>query len=239
MIPGIFIAGTGTDVGKTVVTAGVLRWLRRDSSAAMVMKPVQTGCQVGEDGRMIAPDIDFVLRAANVAVDKETLSHLAPYLFTPACSPHLAARMAGERIDIGEILASAQWLADRHQRLVVESAGGVAVPLNESQTMLDLAWEMGMPVLLVGHSGLGTINHVLLSLEAIRGRGCNLLGVILNDIAPVSAADSYIHDDNVRAVESFGKVRGVTRIPYLGAPPEMEQLDSSLHHCEFLKECRL
>ena len=91
------------------------------------------------------------------------------------------------------------------------------MPLNECQTMLDLAWEMRMPVLLVGHSGLGTINHVLLSLEAIRRRGCNLLGVILNDIAPVSAADSYIHDDNVRAIESFGKVRVVTRIPYLGA----------------------
>jgi dethiobiotin synthase len=239
LIPGIFVAGTGTDVGKTVVTAGVFRWLREHSSAAMVMKPVQTGCQVGEDGRMIAPDIDFVLRAANVAVDQETLSHLSPYLFGPACSPHLAARMAGRRIDIDKILASAQWLAIRHQRLVVESAGGVAVPLNECQTMLDLAWEMRMPVLLVGHSGLGTINHVLLSLEAIRRRGCNLLGVILNDIGPVSGPDSYIHDDNVRAIESFGKVQGVTRIPYLGEPLDMGQLDSSLHDCDFLEECRL
>jgi dethiobiotin synthase len=239
LIPGIFIAGTGTDVGKTVVTAGVFRWLRQHSSSAMVMKPVQTGCRVGEDGRMIAPDIDFVLQAANVDVDQETLAHLAPYLFGPACSPHLAARMAGQRIEIDKILASARWLASRHQRLVVESAGGVAVPLNESQTMLDLAWELGMPVLLVGHSGLGTINHVLLSLEAIRRRGCNLLGVILNDIAPVSGPDSYIHDDNVRAIESFGKVQGVTHIPYLGDPPDMGRLDSSLHNCEFLKECRL
>jgi dethiobiotin synthase len=205
----------------------------------MVMKPVQTGALRCSDGRKLAPDIDFVLRAANVTVDQETLDHLSPYLFDPACSPHLAARMAGERIEIDRIMASAQWLASRHQRLVVESAGGVAVPLNESQTMLDLAWEMQMPVLLVGHSGLGTINHVLLSLEAIRRRGCSVLGVILNDIAPVSAADSYIHDDNVRAIESFGKVRGVTRIPFLGAPPDMRKLDSSLHSFEFLKECLL
>ncbi len=239
MIPGIFIAGTGTDVGKTVVTAGVFRWLRRHTSSAMVMKPVQTGCQVYADDRMIAPDIDFVLRAANVAVDKETLSHLSPYIFGPACSPHLAARMAGRRIEIDRILASAQWLAIRHQRLVVESAGGVAVPLNECQTMLDLAWEMRMPVLLVGHSGLGTINHVLLSLEAIRHRGCTLLGVILNDICPVSGADSYIHDDNVRTIESFGKVQAVTRIPYLGEPPDLGRLDSSLHNCDFLKEYQL
>jgi dethiobiotin synthase len=243
LIPGIFVAGTGTDVGKTVVTAGVLRWLRRTlrghSFAGMVMKPVQTGCKVDADGRMIAPDIDFVLRAANVTVDQETLAHLSPYLFGPACSPHLAARMAGRRIEIARILASAQWLASRYQRLVVESAGGVAVPLNECQTMLDLAWELGMPVLLVGHSGLGTINHVLLSLEAIRRRGCTLLGVILNDIHPVSGSDSYIHEDNVRTIESFGKVRAVTRIPYLGEPPEMGQLDSSLRDCEFLKECLL
>jgi dethiobiotin synthase len=243
LIPGIFVAGTGTDVGKTVVTAGVLRWLRgklrRHTSAAMVMKPVQTGCQVCADGRLIVPDIEFVLRAADVAVDPETLSHLSPYLFQTACSPHLAARMAGQRIEIGRILASAKWLASRHQRLVVEGAGGVAVPLNESQTMLDLAWEMGMPVLLVGHSGLGTINHVLLSLEAIRRRGCNLLGVILNDIHPVFGSDSYIHEDNVRAIESFGKVRAVTRIPYLGQPPDMDQLDSCLNNCDFLKECLL
>jgi dethiobiotin synthase len=244
LIPGIFITGTGTDVGKTLVTAGVLRWLRgrssaAHSSAAMVMKPVQTGCQLCADGQMIVPDIDFVLRAAEVAVDEETLSHLSPYRFQAACSPHLAARMAGTRIEIDRILASAKWLASRHQRLVVEGAGGVAVPLNECQTMLDLAWELGMPVLLVGHSGLGTINHVLLSLEAIRRRGCKVLGVMLNDIRPVAGADEYIHEDNVRAIESFGKVR-VTRIPFLseppGEPPEMGRLDASLEHCDFLKE---
>ena len=239
MIPGIFIAGTGTDVGKTMVTAGVLRWLREHTSAGMVMKPVQTGAQTGTDGRRIAPDIDFVLRAANISVDQETLSHVSPYLFEPACSPHLAARMAGERIEIDKIVASAQWLADRHQRLVVESAGGVLVPLNECQNMLDLAWTLGMPVLLVGHSGLGTINHVLLSLEAIRRRGCTLSGVILNDICPVPEADSYIHDDNVRTIESFGKLRAVTRIPYLGPQPGMYQLDACLRNCDILKECRL
>lgn len=251
MIPGIFIAGTGTDVGKTVATAGVLRWLHRNDAAAgsataMVMKPVQTGCEVDSAGRMRAPDIDFVLRAAGVAADvyadEQTLAHIAPYRFVPACSPHLAARMAGQRIEVEEILASARWLAGRYRRLVVEGAGGLAVPLNESQTMLDLACAMGMPVLLVGHSGLGTINHVLLSLEAIRRSGCAVLGVILNDTRPVAEAERYIHEDNANAVASFGKVR-VTRIPYLanapGGPPEMERLDASLEQCEFLREYRL
>jgi len=178
--PGIFVAGTGTDVGKTVVTAGVLRFLRRHGEAAMAMKPVQTGCESGPQGRMRAPDIDFVLHAAGLTADEETLTHLAPYCFAPACSPHLAARLAGQRIEMETIAASAQWLAERYPRLVVEGAGGVLVPLNETQIILSIAWELGLPVLLVGHSGLGAINHVLLSLEAIRRRGCEVLGVVLN-----------------------------------------------------------
>jgi len=264
LIPGIFIAGTGTDVGKTVITAGVLRFLRRhavveqkasagsavpvgavaaaEKSAAMVMKPVQTGCEAGAGvGRMRAPDIDFVLRAAGLDVDEETMAHMAPYCFAPACSPHLAARMTGQRIEMDRILASAQWLAERYRWLVVEGAGGVLAPLNESQNMLTVACEMQMPVLLVGQSGLGTINHVLLSLEAMRRRGCQVLGVILNDVQPVAERDSYIHQDNVCAVHSFGKV-AVTRIPHLsaapGAPPEMSRLDAALDECEFLGEYR-
>ena len=245
MIPGIFVAGTGTDVGKTVIAAGVLRLMRRHGELAMPMKPVQTGCEVDSQGRMRAPDIDFVLRAAvpDVAadLDEETLDHLVPYRFAPACSPHLAARMAGMRIELDKILASAQWLASRYQRLVVEGAGGLMVPLNESQSMLDLIRALRMPVLLVGHSGLGTINHVLLSLEALRRQGCAVLGVVLNDTHPVEARDTYIHEDNVHAIESFGKVK-VTRIPFLRTAPEasleMERLDAGLEPCGFLREHR-
>jgi dethiobiotin synthase len=237
LISGIFVAGSGTDVGKTVVTAGVLRFLRRHGEAAMAMKPVQTGCDVATDGRMFAPDIEFVLRAAGLEVDEETRGHLAPYRFAPACSPHLAARLAGERIELETILTSAHWLSERYRHLVVEGAGGVLVPLNETQTMLSIACELRMPVLLVGHSGLGTINHVLLSLEAIRRRGCEVLGVVLNDTQPVSAQDSYIHEDNVASIRSLGKVP-VTRIPHLRsapeAPLEMERLDAVFEQCEFL-----
>jgi dethiobiotin synthase len=241
VIPGIFIAGAGTDVGKTVVTAGVLRLLLRHGSAAapaMVMKPVQTGCSADDAGRLRAPDVEFVLRAAGIDVDEETRAHLAPYCFEPACSPYLAARMAGQRIEMEEILAGARWLAARYRRLVVEGAGGVLVPLNESEIMLSIAWEMRMPVLLVGQSGLGTINQVLLSLEAIRRRGCEVLGVVLSDTQPVAERDSYIHQDNVSAVASLGQV-AVARIPYLGAPPGLERLDASLEQCEFLREYRV
>jgi dethiobiotin synthase len=237
LIQGLFIAGTGTDVGKTMVTAGVLRWLLARGSNAMGMKPVQTGCKLFANGRRSAPDVDFVLRAAQLAPDAETRSHLAPYCFEPACSPHLAARMAGESISLERILASARWLAERYRPLVVEGAGGLAVPLNESETMLDLIVALGLPVLLVGRADLGTINHTLLSLEALRQRGCRVLGILLNDVHPVFPTDRYIHDDNVRAIVTYGKIASVARIPYLGQPPRMELLDLTLGSCEFLLEC--
>jgi dethiobiotin synthase len=258
LIRGIFVAGTGTDVGKTVITAGLLRWLRKtcaEPASAMVMKPVQTGCEFDQD-RLRAPDLDFVLRAADVELDEQTLSHAAPYCFQPACSPHLAARMAGQRIEIEKILASAAWLAQRYRRLVVEGAGGLLVPINEKQMMLCIAWQMRMPVLLVGQSGLGTINHTLLSLEALRRCGCKVVGVVLNDTQPVDEAQDYIHDENVRAIEHYGELP-VRRIPHLrtvggnpSSPPQetargiwgthdFSVLDSILDKGDFLRECLL
>jgi dethiobiotin synthase len=237
LIPGIFITGTGTDVGKTVVTAGVLRYLCSRGASAMVMKPVQTGCRLSPRGRLIAPDVEFVLRAANLHASEDALPHLAPYRFEPACSPHLAASLAGRTIDIATILASARQLASHYRPLVVEGAGGLLVPLNGSQTMLDLACELRMPILLVGLSGLGTINHTLLSLEAIRRRGCPLLGVLLNDVQPIAASDAFIHDDNLSAIAEFGQRPPIARIPYLGQPPDLSALDAVLAGCKFLHEC--
>jgi dethiobiotin synthase len=225
MIPGLFVTGTGTDVGKTVTTTGVLRWLLQRSVDAMVMKPVQTG----------APDIDFVLQAASLGVDEETLAHLSPYLYRPACSPHLAGRLAGDPVRMDKIVESYRWLAARHRCLVVEGAGGLLAPLNEYETMLDLAQTLGLPVLLVGHSGLGTINHVLLSLEALRQVGLKTLGVILNDTRPVAEAERWIHDDNRQAIESFGQVRVLACIPYLGLVPDWSKLDESLSACNFMQ----
>lgn len=237
MIQGIFVAGTGTDVGKTMVTAGVLRWLRDRGCDAMVMKPAQTGCSFSPEGRLTAPDVDFVLRAAGISPDEETRTHLAPYCFQPACSPHLAASMAGKSISLERILASARWLAERYQRLVIEGAGGLAVPLNERETMLDLIAALGVPVLLAGSSGLGTINHTLLSLDSLRRRGCKVLGVVLNDVHPVFPTERFIHDDNTQTIAAFGELAAVARVPYLGQPPRLELLDLTLRGCEFLQEC--
>jgi dethiobiotin synthase len=236
MISGIFISGTGTGVGKTMVTTGVVRYLLSKGAPAMVMKPVQTGCRRSPDGLLRAPDVEFVLRATGLTPDEETAPHLAPYLFEPACSPHLAARMAGQNVTMVRILNSAEWLARRYEPLVVEGAGGLAVPLNERELMLDLIAELALPVLLVGHSGLGTINHTLLSIEALRRRDIRVAGIVLNETQPVFPTERYIHDDNLRTIIAMGEIASVTRIPYLGQPPRMELLDVSFASAPFLRE---
>ncbi len=234
MISGMFVTGTGTDVGKTLIVAGVMRWFLKRGVNAMVMKPVQTGAGRNADGRMVAPDVEFVFRTAGLRLEEETRGRVAPYLFEPACSPHLAARLADCPIRIEKIRECAQWLAERYDRLVIEGAGGLMVPLGDEGTMLDLAAALGLPTLLVGHSGLGTINHVLLSLDALRRRGLTPMGVILNDCQPVPESSRFIHDDNANAIETFGSVRVLARVPYLGLEPDLAMLDTALNGCDFM-----
>lgn len=233
---GIFITGTGTGVGKTMVTAGVLRSVRAAGVNAMVMKPAQTGVIANPNQPAAESDISFVLRAAQLTIDRDTLAHVFSYVFPPACSPHLAARMAGATIEISKILADATWLLERYEFLLAESAGGLLVPLNDHETMLDLAAALGFPVLLVGHSGLGTINHVLLSLDVLRCRKQRVLGVILSDTQPVLESERYIHDDSARAIAGFGHVPVLARVPYVGESPDLAALDRSLAGYNFLKE---
>jgi dethiobiotin synthase len=233
---GVFIAGTGTDVGKTIVAAGVLRALLTAGIDATAMKPVQTGAWAEASGKLRTPDLEFVLGATGLLPDEQTRELMAPWLFEPACSPHLAARLAGQTIGLERILDSARQLAARHEFLVVEGAGGLLVPLGARLLLIDVAAALGLPVLLVGPAGLGAINHVLLSLEALRARGLPVAGVVLNATGPVSAEEAFIHEDNATTIAQLGQVRVLARIPWLGVPPDLELLDQAVAAGELLKE---
>ena len=157
-----------------------------------------------------------------------------------ACTLVSGCRMAGRPIDIDVILSSARWLAGRYRSLVVEGAGGLCVPLDDKgHTMLDLISALDLPVILVGHAGLGAINHALLSLTALHQNGCRVLGVVLNDTVPIEAEQAYIHDDNALVIARLGRAQ-VLRVPYLGPQQErasnMAQLDALLDGTHFLKE---
>lgn len=181
------VVGTGTEVGKTVVSAVVLARYASSSQLAY-WKPVATGSCDSRDMEEVAR-----LTPPNVEILPET------YLFREPFSPHLAARLDGASIDPTHLLAElSRHRSEKPERaLVVEGAGGVLVPLTDADLLIDFFAAAHLPCLLVALSGLGTINHTLLSLEALRARRMEIAGVVLNGPP---------NPENRAAIERFGKV---------------------------------
>lgn len=211
---GLFIAGTNTGVGKTLVTAGIMRHLRMQGLDVVSMKPVQTGGLSGAEG-LTAPDLDFHLASSGLSVAPEERALMSPYVYEPACSPHLAGRMAGHYVNLDHCQSCGDQLAVAHQGLLIEGAGGLMVPLNEEETQLGLIIQFGAPVLLVAHIGLGTISHCLLTIETLREAEVPIAGVIFNATAP-GEGDDFIGRDNPDAVAQFGAVEVLGNVPWLG-----------------------
>lgn len=203
---GLFITGTDTDVGKTALSALLLAELRRRGTNVAPMKPAQTGCEGG------APDLDYSLSMATMEVDPETYRAMSPYQFEPACSPHLAAEMAGTEIEIAEIVIAARALADSYEFVLAEGAGGIIVPLNRRETMLDLMQALKFPILVAARPGLGTINHTLLSIRALRSEGLDIAGIVF--VANTDQEFTFIEEDNGTTIEQLGKVPVLGTIPY-------------------------
>ena len=235
---GLFITGTDTGAGKTALSALLLAEIRRRKINAAPIKPVQTGCSetatgtrqeaLGTSGasrltahgsRFSVPDLDYALCMADMKVSDEDYRTMAPYTFEPACSPHLAADLAGTEIDIAEMIIAARTLASEYEFIVAEGAGGILVPLNRRETMLDLMQAIKLPVLLAARPGLGTINHTLLSIRALRSDGIDIAGVVF--VASQPGEPGIIEEDNRTTIEHFGKV------PILGTIPYCAQLATS------------
>ena len=212
---GIFVTGTDTGIGKTALSALLLAELRRRNINAAPMKPVQTGCvasgkwQVASGG---VPDLDYSLSMASMDVSKEPYANMSPYRFEPACSPHLAAEMAGTEIDIAEIVIAARALTSDYDFVIAEGAGGTLVPLNRRETMLDLMQALKFPVMIAARPGLGTINHTLLTIRTLHSDGLDIAGVVF--VASTDKESGLIEEDNANTIEQFGKVPLLGTIPY-------------------------
>jgi len=208
----IFITGTDTGVGKTALTAILLKIMHEQGMDAIPMKPVQTGCEV-RDGELIAPDLEYALSLAGLNPSIKERKQMCPYRFEPACSPHLAGQESGQRMDIDKIKEYYAQLKANHELVIVEGAGGVLVPLNESRTMLDLMKALGLPVILAARPGLGTLNHTLLSLQALRNAGLSIIAVVLIDTEQRNWG--LIEQDNMKVIREMGQTAVVTHLPYL------------------------
>ena len=184
-----FITGTDTEVGKTLVSCAFVHHLRKTHARVVGMKPVAAGTVDTPHG----PDNEdaVALRAAGSVTVPRELDN--PYCLPLPMSPHLAARAAGQVIDLGLLADRYRQLAALADVVVVEGAGGFHVPLNDTETGADLAQRLGLPVVLVVGLRLGCLNHALLTAEAIRTRGLTLAGWVANRIDPaMSAADDNI-----------------------------------------------
>lgn len=203
---GLFITGTDTGVGKTILSALLLAEIRRRNFNAAPIKPVQTGC----GGNV--PDLDYSLSMAGMNVSADDYRNMAPYTYEPACSPHLAAELAGNEIDIAEMVIAARTLASEYEFIIAEGAGGIMVPLTRLETTLDLMQALKFPVLIAARPGLGTINHTLLSIRALRSDELEIAGVVF--VASENTEPGVIEEDNAVTVEQFGKVPILGTIPY-------------------------
>jgi dethiobiotin synthetase len=212
--PGVFITGTDTNVGKTWVAAGLTAALRQRGVKAVYFKPVQSGCPQVE-GRLIPTDARLARTLAGLA---EPLEVLTPICLRLPLAPGVAAAQAGVEVDPGRIAAGFQDLAARYEFLVVEGAGGLYVPLIGTHFLvLDLIRWLNLPLAVVAKSGLGTINHTVLTVKAAQVAGIEVAGVILN---------RYPQKPGLAAETNPGVIAALTGVDILGRLPEVADLES-------------
>ncbi len=201
--PGLFVTGTSTEVGKTVVAAVLARTLAEEGKRVAVFKPAVTGLE--EEGET---DHALLRRASGSSQSDE---QIAPYRYQPPASPHLAAALAGEEIDPERLRQAARAAAEGADILVCEGVGGLLVPLTPTYLVRDLAVDLGYPLVIVASPGLGTINHALLTLETARAADLDVAAVVLN---PWPEHPTEIEFDNRGIITRIGDVR-VATIPQL------------------------
>ncbi|MEF8974584.1 MAG: dethiobiotin synthase, partial [Haloarcula sp.] len=176
---GVFVVGTDTGVGKTVVTAGLTGWLREEGTEAVAVKPCQTGYPPDDD----AAFVESVCGTADAAVCLERLS--------PPLAPAVAARESADdsRLCYESIRDGVTDIVATSEAAVVEGIGGLCVPLADSREVVDLVADVGLPALVVARSGLGTLNHTALTVRALGRRGVPVVGIVLNEYEGATTAE--------------------------------------------------
>jgi dethiobiotin synthetase len=202
-VNGVFVTGTGTEVGKTVVAAVIASTAARRGRRVAVFKPAVSGLDEGGE-----PDHALLRRASG---SSQPVDEIAPYRYGPPVSPHLGAELAGERISPERLRAAAAAAGEEADLLVVEGVGGLLVPLTLGYLVRDFARDLGLEAKIAAPSGLGTINHTLLTIEALRSVGLEPSTVVLT---PWPSKPGEVERSNREAIGRLGRVR-VETLPLL------------------------
>jgi dethiobiotin synthetase len=208
-VRGVFVTGTGTEAGKTVVAGAIARSLAADGLRVAVFKPAVSGLSEGGE-----PDHAVLRRAAGSG---QTDDEIAPYRYEAPVSPHLGAELAGERIEPARLQSAARRAAARADALVCEGVGGLLVPLAFGYLVRDFARQLALPLVIATKPGLGTINHTLMTIEAARAVG---LEVALVVVTPWPADPSTVERSNREAIERLGDVETAVLPPLDVRAPE-------------------
>lgn len=196
---GVFVTGTGTEVGKSVVAAVIAAGAAAEGLDVAVFKPAVSGLDEGGE-----PDHALLARASGSG---QSADEIAPYRYGPPVSPHLAAELAGEEIDAKLLVAAAAAAAERAEAIVCEGVGGLMVPLKPGYLVRNLAVELGHPLVIAAHPGLGTINHTLLTIEAAWTAELEVRAVVLT---PWPAAPGRLEESNRETIAGLTGVEVLT-----------------------------
>ncbi len=205
---GIFVTGTDTGVGKTIVTGLLADLLSNQGYNCITQKWVETG------SKSFSKDIKshFKLMKKNEKCFLPHLSFIAPYVFKFSSSPHLAAGLENKIIRIDKIEKSYKYLAGKFEFVIVEGAGGVLVPINKKTFLIDIVKKLRLGVVVVAGNKLGAINHTLLTIEALKLRKIKILGIVFNNF--LKGEDDLILKDNIKIIKELSKENVLGVLPF-------------------------
>lgn len=202
---GIFITGTDTGIGKTIVAGGIVAYLKESGVNIGVMKPISSG---GTE------DAEFLKQIANL---DDPLSLINPIALKNPLAPSVAAELEGIEIDLSSIEKVYNQLKNKYDLLVVEGVGGIAVPLFKDILVTHLIRQLNLPIIIVGHLGLGTINHTMLSVAFAKQANLQILGIILNS--------THNYTPGLAEQTNPDEIERTTKIPVIGILPYQKEID--------------
>ena len=215
-VKGIFVTGTDTEIGKTVIAGGLAAILKQTGANVGVMKPISTGDMTDAEYLKHVTQVDDPLHLIN------------PVSLCHPLAPSVSANIEGKLVDMLEISKAYSILKQKYDYLIVEGVGGIAVPINDDKLVVDLIKYLGLPIIIVANAGLGTINHTMLTVEYARQHQITILGIVLNMFQ--SEKTSLAELTNPKEIER------VTQIPVLGVVPFNKQIDTPNPDSDFLAD---
>jgi dethiobiotin synthetase len=205
---GLFVSGTDTEVGKTVIAGACAILLRSRGVRVGVMKPIATGGRSDARLGLVSADAEFLAHCGETAYDVRVI---CPCCYATPAAPLVAARHEHRPIDYDVISQSYRYIVENSDFVIVEGIGGLLVPVTQKVTVADMAGAFGLPMVIVGRMGLGTINHTLLTLEVARARGLKVAGVVLNGYDPNGA--TLAEETAAEVIAKVGKVASPIVVP--------------------------